>query len=455
MPKTNYNVYGTGAWPLELQDAFVDALSARPEVREAYITASCVVGREEVRYLTFIIDFNDGEKELFEYLSRAIDPYINHKRYELKKAGSALLRRARHTAMPVYIRDDARPGSAGSDVLYSSVGEFPYYAFENWDSEKEMLDAKSDDYYEYFKNDDDDVEYDEIEYDKAVAEHDSALERFETKMRAADYLVPVAPGKKRITVTAADLDELGLSLDDSEDETDETGDMAEVGRSDNSGAAAEYLPVFTCTEELRRLYEQEALFDVMSYREICEEITGGAHLSGFIINPGGNADALTLESVEAVDERFADGENIEKAVGGVGARPVATLAQFRVGMTLKGSEEAYTRLMKKLGIRTLAYPLELVRAISAELEKCPGAREAFLMQRAPGGGMKPYMLLLLGIDGDEDSVFKTAMQAMRHNLPKGEPFSIMKASAALLSEARMLSLPLWSRGARQPAVPSA
>jgi hypothetical protein len=274
-------------------------------------------------------------------------------------------------------------------------------------------------------------------------------------MRAADYLVPVVPGKKLMTLTATDLDELDLSLDDFTDEAGETGDAAEIGRSDNSGTATEYLPVFTGTEELRKLYEQDTLFDVISYREICEKITGNARLSGFIINPGGNADLLTLESVEAVAERFADGENIEKAVGGVGARPVATLAPFRVGMTLQGSEEANTRLMKKLGIRTLAYPLELVRAIPAELEKCPGAREAFLVQRAPGGGMMPYMLLLLGIDGDEDSVFKTAAQAMRHNLPKGEPFSIMKASAALLSEARMLSLPLWSRGTRQPAVPSA
>jgi hypothetical protein len=128
--EASLSVQTGNAWPPELQRALVDALSRRPEVREAYMMARNVAWRDDKPELDFMIDFDGDEAELFAYLAEEMKPHFGDTASRFERIDPDGIQAVRKMLPPVYLRPDV---SDKAETVNSAKPR--YQLFENWDAE--------------------------------------------------------------------------------------------------------------------------------------------------------------------------------------------------------------------------------------------------------------------------------------------------------------------------------
>jgi hypothetical protein len=211
-----------------------------------------------------------------------------------------------------------------------------------------------------------------------------AREAFEAKLRGASYLVPV------------------------------DGDGAPRPFADAAGNV--YMPAFTETREMLKLFGPETNSVAKPFLSLCDMVKGSPFL-GVNINAKGKSFVMPLGMLEQMRLDAAGERNDEN--------DVFTFHPFS------------------------GCPPALADGLAAALEQCGGVREAYLLEtrtiydKSSGG-----VLLVIDFDGAENLVFPSAAAVMSRHLKNGG-FHISKADADLLRNLRRIAKPVYKRKREQ------
>jgi hypothetical protein len=241
----SYGAQAANAWPPELQRAFADALSRRPEAREAYIEARNVEWREDSPELIFKIDFSGDGADLYAYLTEILKPRLDGVNFKFEKIKGKALRLAQATMPPVYFRPDI-------SKLFAMVnaGKPPYPLFEHWDKETQAV---------------------RVNFFGARNTRETA--EFESKIYTSHYYMPLNPNRKPKAVIYQEI------------------------------AAAPVIPVFTNWDELGKMIKSGARVDVLPFPAIHKTVMTDARLGGVVINPMGKNLYIPRELMDKIHQR--------------------------------------------------------------------------------------------------------------------------------------------------------
>ncbi|MDR2356743.1 MAG: SseB family protein [Oscillospiraceae bacterium] len=248
-----YHTQTADAWNPELELAFTDALSRRPEAREAYIISANVAWRDDEQELSFAIDFDGDGNELYPYLAEAVRPHTDGAKFRFEKLVHESLQKLRATAQPVYLRADII--ETGGAVRRRSR------LFEDWDSEVEKF---------------------------RVNLHGSNVPAisaaFEAKMYVSDYHVPFDTRHKPMLI--------------------------------NHSTLGAHLPIFTSRREMLKMFKPGVHVEAHPFQVVHAMLLRYERYNGVVVNIKGNYLTVTRERAGVISS-WMSGMSLERSKYGL------------------------------------------------------------------------------------------------------------------------------------------
>jgi hypothetical protein len=208
---------------------------------------------------------------------------------------------------------------------------------------------------------------------------------FTRRLRTSEYLVPIQPEGKGLSLLATQRGE-------------------------------RFLPAFTSEIEFGKWKQAHGGAAVLTFEALHNTVVDGANLSGVVINPFGASLILQAE----------------------------TLSEMEGAAT--GMTHARVEHKGRTFFEVARYSPALARAFAAALKNSGmEVSEAYILLARREEDAKPHLLFLIDFKGDRKQLFPAVARAVRPHMKPGANFELLQAGSATLAAARERTRPVFRK----------